>query len=92
MEPTTTAMIVDVLTPTIGRHRLRPGAKLAEQQLADHFRDSRTLVRQALRQLSHKRLIAFPPAQGSQHGVEPRFGKLTCLTFPTTAPPFTHVT
>lgn len=65
MEPTTTAMIVDVLTRAIARHRLRPGAKLAEQKLADHFGVSRTLVRQALFQLSQNRLVTLSPARGA---------------------------
>ncbi len=58
-------MIVDVLTKAIARHRLRPGAKLAEQKLADHFGVSRTLVRQALFQLSQNRLVTLSPARGA---------------------------
>lgn len=65
MEHTTTAMIVDVLTRAIARHRLRPGAKLAEQKLANHFGVSRTLVRQALFQLSQNRLVTLSPARGA---------------------------
>ena len=65
MEHTTTSMIVDVLTQAIARHRLRPGAKLAEQKLANHFGVSRTLVRQALFQLSQKQLVTLSPARGA---------------------------
>jgi DNA-binding transcriptional MocR family regulator len=52
MESSTTRSIVDALTKAIVEHRLQPGTKLAEQKLADHFGVSRTLVRQALFQLS----------------------------------------
>ncbi|GAB3192814.1 GntR family transcriptional regulator [Hydrogenophaga aquatica] len=62
---TTTRQIVDSLTRAIVEHRLQPGAKLAEQRLADHFGVSRTLVRQALFQLSQHRLIKMEPARGA---------------------------
>jgi DNA-binding GntR family transcriptional regulator len=57
MESSTTHTIVEALTKAIVEHRLHPGTKLAEQKLADHFGVSRTLVRQALFQLSQNRLI-----------------------------------
>jgi DNA-binding transcriptional MocR family regulator len=53
--------IVESLTRAIVEHRLHPGTKLAEQKLADHFGVSRTLVRQALFQLSQNRLIRWSP-------------------------------
>jgi len=68
MEPsinTNTTTIVDALTKAIVEHRLHPGTKLAEQKLADHFGVSRTLVRQALFQLSQNRLIRLEPARGA---------------------------
>jgi DNA-binding GntR family transcriptional regulator len=65
MEPSTTDAIVESLTRAIVEHRLRPGTKLAEQKLADHFGVSRTLVRQALFQLSQQRLIRLEPARGA---------------------------
>jgi DNA-binding GntR family transcriptional regulator len=65
METTTTHAIVEALTRAIVEHRLLPGAKLAEQKLADHFGVSRTLVRQALFQLSQNRLIRMEPARGA---------------------------
>lgn len=65
METTTTHHIVDALTRAIVEHRLQPGAKLAEQKLADHFKVSRTLVRQALFQLAQNRLIRLEPARGA---------------------------
>lgn len=61
----TTEVIVENLTRAIVEHRLLPGTKLAEQKLADHFGVSRTLVRQALFQLSQNRLIRLEPARGA---------------------------
>ncbi len=65
METSTTDAIVQALTKAIVDHRLHPGTKLAEQKLADHFGVSRTLVRQALFQLSQNRLIRLEPARGA---------------------------
>jgi DNA-binding GntR family transcriptional regulator len=65
MEPSTTHFIVESLTRAIALHKLQPGTKLAEQKLADHFGVSRTLVRQALHQLSQNRLIKLEPARGA---------------------------
>ena len=42
-----------------------PGTKLSEQKLADIFAVSRTLVRQALNQLSRDRLVTLAPARGA---------------------------
>ncbi len=61
----TTRAIVEAITRAIIDHRLQPGTKLAEQKLADHFGVSRTLVRQALFQLSQNRLIRMEPARGA---------------------------
>lgn len=65
MDSSTTSAIVEALTRAIVEHRLHPGTKLAEQKLADHFGVSRTLVRQALFQLSQNRLIRMEPARGA---------------------------
>jgi len=65
MEASTTSSIVEALTRAIVEHRLHPGTKLAEQKLADHFGVSRTLVRQALFQLSQNQLIRLEPARGA---------------------------
>ena len=64
MEASSTAMIVQALTKAIVEHRLQPGSKLAEQKLADHFGVSRTLVRQALLQLSQHQLVTLSPRAG----------------------------
>jgi len=60
-----TTRIVDSLTRAIVEHRLHPGTKLAEQKLADHFGVSRTLVRQALFQMTRNHLIRMEPARGA---------------------------
>lgn len=65
MESSSTHLIVQALTKAIVEHRLHPGSKLAEQKLADHFGVSRTLVRQALLQLSQHRLVTLEPARGA---------------------------
>lgn len=65
MESSSTSMIVAALTRAIVEHRLLPGTKLAEQKLADHFGVSRTLVRQALLQLSQHQLVTLEPARGA---------------------------
>ena len=65
METTSTSAIAQALTRAIVEHKLLPGAKLAEQKLADHFGVSRTLVRQALFQLSQQRLVTLEPARGA---------------------------
>lgn len=62
---TATKTIVDGLTRAIVEQRLEPGAKLAEQKLADHYGVSRTIVRQALFQLSQKKIIYLEPARGA---------------------------
>lgn len=60
-----TQRIVDSITEAIVERRLMPGTKLAEQQIADIFQVSRTLVRQALNQLSRDRLVTLQPARGA---------------------------
>ena len=64
-QATSTDQIVLALTGAIVEHRLQPGAKLAEQKLADHFGVSRTIVRQALNQLSREHLVVLEPARGA---------------------------
>lgn len=69
----TTRRIVDAITAAIVERRLMPGTKLAEQPIADIFKVSRTLVRQALNQLSRDHLVTLEPARGAfvaQPGVQ----------------------
>lgn len=61
----TTERIVESITTAIIERRLPPGTKLAEQQIADLFSVSRTVVRQALNQLSRDRLVTLSPARGA---------------------------
>ena len=62
----TTSRIADSITSAIVERRLMPGTKLAEQKIADIFKVSRTLVRQALNQLSRDKLITLEPARGAR--------------------------
>lgn len=57
--------IVDAITTAIVERRLMPGTRLVEQQIADIFEVSRTVVRQALNQLSRDRLVTLEPARGA---------------------------
>jgi DNA-binding GntR family transcriptional regulator len=61
-----TQRIVESITAAIVARRLMPGTKLGEQKLADIFDVSRTLVRQALNQLSRDRLVTLEPARGAR--------------------------
>jgi DNA-binding GntR family transcriptional regulator len=63
--PGATQRIVDAITTAIVERRLMPGTKLAEQQIADLFKVSRTLVRQALNRLSRDHLVTLEPARGA---------------------------
>ena len=60
-----TEKIVASITDAIVERRLAPGTKLVEQQIADVFAVSRTVVRQALNQLSRDRLVTLEPARGA---------------------------
>jgi DNA-binding GntR family transcriptional regulator len=61
----TTRRIVESITTAIVERRLQPGTRLVEQQIADIFEVSRTLVRQALNQLSRDHLVTLEPARGA---------------------------
>lgn len=63
---TATQRIVESITTAIIERRLMPGTKLAEQKIADIFAVSRTLVRQALNQLSRDKLVTLEPARGAR--------------------------
>ncbi len=60
-----TQRIVDAITNAIVERRLMPGTKLAETQIGDIFRVSRTVVRQALNRLSRDGLVRLEPARGA---------------------------
>ncbi len=61
-----TKRIADSITTAIVERRLMPGTKLAEQKIADIFKVSRTLVRQAFHQLSRDKLVNLEPARGAR--------------------------
>ena len=65
-EATATQRIAESITTAIVERRLMPGTKLAEQKIADIFKVSRTLVRQALNQLSRDKLITLENARGAR--------------------------
>jgi DNA-binding GntR family transcriptional regulator len=60
-----TQRIVDAIVQAIVERRLMPGTKLKEAQLGALFSVSRTVVRQALNQLSRDRLVTLEPARGA---------------------------
>ena len=62
----TTQRIAASITTAIVERRLLPGTKLAEQKIADIFKVSRTLVRQAFHQLSRDKLVTLEPARGAR--------------------------
>jgi DNA-binding GntR family transcriptional regulator len=64
-ETTATQRIAQAITTAVVERRLMPGTKLVEQQLADLFSVSRTIVRQALNRLSRDRLVTLEPARGA---------------------------
>ena len=61
-----TRRIADSIATAIVERRLMPGTKLGEQKVADIFKVSRTLVRQALNQLSRDRLVTLEPGRGAR--------------------------
>ena len=61
-----TERIVESITGAIIEQRLMPGTKLAEQKIADIFKVSRTIVRQALNRLSRDKLVTLEPARGAR--------------------------
>jgi len=72
-ERSSTQRIVEAIVQAIVERRLMPGTKLVEGQLGELFSVSRTVVRQALNQLSRDRLVTLEPARGAfvaQPGIE----------------------
>ncbi|ODS60368.1 MAG: GntR family transcriptional regulator [Acidovorax sp. SCN 68-22] len=65
IEASATDQITESITGAIVERRLMPGTRLVEQQIADVFSVSRTIVRQALNQLSRDRLVTLEPARGA---------------------------
>jgi DNA-binding GntR family transcriptional regulator len=63
--PSSTQRIVESIVEAIVERRLMPGTKLAESRIGELFAVSRTVVRQALNQLSRDRLVTLEPARGA---------------------------
>jgi DNA-binding GntR family transcriptional regulator len=63
---TATQRVQDGIYRAIVEHRLAPGARLREVELAASFAVSRTVVRQALHRLAQDQVIALRPNAGAQ--------------------------
>ncbi|NRB02820.1 MAG: GntR family transcriptional regulator [Rhodobacteraceae bacterium] len=57
--------IIAQLTDAVHEHRLKPGAKLREDEVSDVFGVSRTVVRQALRALAFEGLLTIEKNRGA---------------------------
>jgi DNA-binding GntR family transcriptional regulator len=64
--PTATQRVQDGIYRAIVEHRLAPGARLREEELAASFAVSRTVVRQALHRLAQDQVIELRPNVGAQ--------------------------
>jgi DNA-binding GntR family transcriptional regulator len=64
--PTATDRVYEALYAAVLEHRLVPGKRLREEELADRFQVSRTVVRQALQRLAQNRLVELQHNRGAQ--------------------------
>ena len=58
--------VYDAIYAAVIDHRLPPGARLREEELAQTFAVSRTLVRQALHRLAQDGIVQLRPNRGAQ--------------------------
>ena len=58
--------VYDAIYAAVIDHRLAPGTRLREEELAETFAVSRTLVRQALHKLAQDGVIVLRPNRGAQ--------------------------
>lgn len=58
--------VYDAIYAAVVDHRLPPGARLREEELAHAFAVSRTLVRQALQRLAQNGVVVLRPNRGAQ--------------------------
>lgn len=65
MKPWTSEQVAADLERAVHEHRLPPGTKLGEDELADAYGISRTLVRAALQALSHRHLVELKRNRGA---------------------------
>lgn len=64
-QPAPAEHVADSLERAILEHRLPPGAKLGEDEIADVYGISRTIVRAALHRLAHRRLVDLRRNRGA---------------------------
>lgn len=62
---TTSLSIAESLSQAIHEHRLAPGTKLGEDDLADIYGVSRTIVRTALQSLAHQHVVEIARNRGA---------------------------
>jgi DNA-binding GntR family transcriptional regulator len=65
-ESTATDRVYDALYAAVLERRLAPGTRLREEELAERFDVSRTVVRQALQRLAQERLVQLQHNRGAQ--------------------------
>lgn len=63
--PMTAELLFEKLELAIHEHRLAPGTKLGEDEIAEVYGVSRTIVRAALQSLSHQRLVKIKRNKGA---------------------------
>jgi DNA-binding GntR family transcriptional regulator len=63
---TATARVYDGIYRAIVEHRLAPGTRLREEELAESFSVSRTVVRQALQRLAQDQIVELRHNRGAQ--------------------------
>ena len=61
----TTEEIIEQLSEAVNEHRLKPGAKLREDEVSEVFGVSRTIVRQALRAMAFDGLLTIEKNRGA---------------------------
>ena len=66
MPPVAADRVYDAIYAAVIDHRLAPGSRLREEELAQTFAVSRTLVRQALHKLAQDGVIVLRPNKGAQ--------------------------
>jgi len=64
--PTATQRVYDAIRSAIVEHRLAPGTRLREAELAAGFEVSRTVVRQALQRLAQDQVVELQHNRGAQ--------------------------
>jgi DNA-binding GntR family transcriptional regulator len=64
--PVASDRVYDAIYAAIVEHRLAPGSRLREEELAQAFSVSRTLVRQALHRLAQDGVVVLRPNRGAQ--------------------------